>query len=125
MAGEEFGQRARAALVAVIGGGQDATQDSLRVRLLADIREVMEGMGPPTPERSLSADLVAALNAIEDAPWRERGEDGLTQNTMAWFLGHYGIKSKDLRVGTGRGKGYALGPLQDAWDRYLPRRSPS
>ena len=39
---------------------------------------------------------------------------------LANFLRPYGVKSKNVRIGTQVFRGYAATDLWDAWSRYLP-----
>lgn len=120
VAGGEWPERARAIAAATV----DADQQK-RVGLLADIREVFEAK---RVERIKSADLVAALIAMEGHPWAEFGKTGkpLSTNGLARMLGSDHIMPKTVRFGTGSdetAKGYERGQFEDAFARYLPQPS--
>lgn len=118
LAGPAWASRARRSLTNVIMGSPESSDDSLRLRLLSDTRRVFAGVG--YPERVRSADLVTALQGLEDGPWAEGLDKPLSQTKMARLLKPYDIEPKQLRFGETTGKGYERSPLEDAWARYLP-----
>jgi putative DNA primase/helicase len=103
-------------------------------RLLSDLRQLFK---EKATNRLLSADIVAALVAMEHRSWAEWGKNGepLSKVQLARLLGHFGIRPKDVRLKHLEGdsperkeriaKGYELDErLKDVFDRYLaPERS--
>lgn len=92
---------------------------SLGVRLLRDVRDVFRGA-----DRMTTADLLAALVALDESPWSDMWGKPLDARRLASELRRYGVRSKDLkRPGSNAvSKGYRTdGPdgLADAWMRYL------
>lgn len=116
LAGGEWPERARRALATLQGTRED---DSIRVRLLRDIRDVFAAAGDPDDLRS--QDLANALAAIEDSPWPEfsKGKP-LTTTKLARLLKPFGIASRH----TERGNVYRLQRFAEAWNRYLPPSQP-
>lgn len=109
----------RAALTLVAAESTVDAEASLGVRLLADIRDVFDGM--PHVGFLPSAEMVSRLVKVEDAPWNDIGRDGLTQRTLATRLGPYGVKSRHNSAKTTRG--YHLADFSDPFTRYLASRS--
>jgi hypothetical protein len=93
----------------------DADTESLRVNLLADIRQIFTG------ERMFSKDLVESLAQLSERPWPEvcRGKP-ITERWLARNLAAFGIHSKTLRIAGERAKGYEVADFNDAFGRYLP-----
>ena len=115
-AGGEWPQRAREAAVALSGGGRDDA--SLGVRLLTDIKTMFTTRGV---ERLRSAELVQALNAIEESPWPDLDRRPLDATRLARLLKPYGIAPKTVRLDEGStAKGYDRDWFADAWERYAP-----
>jgi hypothetical protein len=114
-AGGEWPQRAREAAVALHGAFFE--DDSLGVRLLRDIRATFASQ-----DRISSADLVSALNEIEESPW---GGWPMDARKLAWNLkpfkapGGDKIKPGTVRLEEGTAKGYYAEQFEDAWKRYL------
>jgi Protein of unknown function (DUF3631) len=119
LAGGEWPQRARRALVDLRTGAADEEDtDSLGVRLLADVRTVFDSKGV---DRISSKELVAELREDAEAPWADlRGGDGLTQRSLANLLRGFGIHSRTVRLDDGTARGYHREAFEDAWTRYLP-----
>jgi hypothetical protein len=116
VAGGAWPQKARSAAEGVTGCGDE---QSARTQVLADIREVF---ATQHAERLPSADLVAALVAIEGSPWAEwrRGQP-LTASGLARLLRPFGIAPEQVRIGDRGGiRGYQLGQFGDALARYVP-----
>jgi hypothetical protein len=113
-AGGEWPRRAREIAAATV----DA-DEAKRIGLLADIRDVFETKGV---DRIKSADLAAALVAMEGHPWAEQGKSGkpLSVNSLARMLANDGISPKNIRFGDEIPKGYELEQFKDAFARYLP-----
>jgi hypothetical protein len=90
-----------------------------RVGLLVDIREVFDKR---RADKIRSADLVAALVAMEGHPWAEYGKAGkpLSANGLARMLANDGISPNSIRLGEDTGKGYERTQFDDAFARYLP-----
>jgi hypothetical protein len=65
-----------------------------------------------------SAEIVAALAALEDRPWAEYGR-ALSKNLLASLLRPFDIHSVDIGPVTARVKGYRQKDCQDAFERYL------
>lgn len=88
------------------------------IDLLADIQTVFNGA-----EKMASADLVAALVAISDAPWNDIRGSFLNQATLANFLRPFDVRPKTIRQpGGSTPKGYVVageGGLAEAWERNL------
>ena len=103
----------RAAIVLHAGREQD---DSLGLRLLADVRVVFGARGG---ERISTADLIAALQADEEGPWASE-RTPLTPHRFARLIHSFGIASKQLRIGLTSLKGYERESFVDSWERYLP-----
>lgn len=71
-----------------------------------------------------SANIVAELARLSDRPWATwRGDRPITQQSLAGLLkplGIYPAESRQWGVDGEHFRGYRLGPLQDAFARYLP-----
>jgi hypothetical protein len=113
-AGGEWPERVRKIAAATV----DADQ-AKRIGLLADIREVFDKR---RVDKIRSADLAAALVAMEGQPWAEHGKTGkpLSANGCARMLANDGISPNSIRLGEDTGKGYERSQFEDAFARYLP-----
>jgi len=114
-AGGEWPDTAREAAESIYGT-PDPADDSLGVRLLADIRTAMK-----TIDRISSTELIAALVDLDEAPWSELYGKPLSQRKLADLLRPFGINSHNVRTDHGVGKGYTLGDFASPWRRYLIR----
>ncbi len=118
-AGGSWPNRARAACAAMTAEAEQADTDaSLGRLLLAGVRAVFTTAGHAEIS---SAELVAHLRAIEDAPW---SAFDLDQRKLARRLGEYGVKADRIDSTGPDGKrrqlrGYKLTDLTDAFARYL------
>ena len=114
-AGEGWPHRAREAAVAL--ASQTATDaDSLRVRLLRDIKDIFENRGfirIPTPA------LVAALVDIDVAPWGDLKGKPLDNHFLARMLRNYPVKPTIWKEGDHTVRGYRKDDFLDAWSRYV------
>jgi hypothetical protein len=97
-----------------------AADDSVGVRILADVKQVFE---ESQADRMSSVDLVAALVAIETSPWSDcsRGKPLLTAG-LAKLLKPFGIGPQSVRIGNSTPKGYYREHFNDAWKRYPSSR---
>lgn len=92
--------------------------DSIRVRLLADVSATFTAKGV---DRISSADLVDALNSFDEAPWCEydRGKP-ISKNKLSRLLKPFGVSSNTVKFRDGgTAKGYHLKQFEDAFGRYL------
>src|SRR5579884_828480 len=114
-AGPEVAVQARAAALAACGAHED---DSLQVRLLADIRGILECEAKPAlPSKA----LVGALLALPDQPWPECNHGKpVTQAWLARRLKAFGVEPSNVRTGGKVQKCYAAADFADAFARYLP-----
>lgn len=107
---------ARARQAAVVLHASREQDDSLGLRLLSDIRLVLEGSGA---ERISTAELISSLQADDEGPWvSERSP--LTARRLSRLLRPFEITSKQVRLGSANLKGYERAAFVDAWERYLP-----
>lgn len=114
MAGGDWPSRTRSSAVILSGDGRE--DESLGVRLLADIRDAFAGAA-----RLSSAALVKYLVGIEEAPWGDLRGRPLDARGLARTLKPFGIRPSQMRfAGESAGKGYARDAFADAWCRYLP-----
>ncbi|PZR80380.1 MAG: DNA primase [Candidatus Aeolococcus gillhamiae] len=115
LAGAEWGRRAREAAVTVVKG-RVAEDASVGVRLLADLRVVMDGH-----DRMPSAALCAALNGLEESGWSAWNDGkGIGQRDLARRLKQHRIASHNIKLSDGTvPKGYLRTDFSDAWCRYL------
>ena len=93
------------------------SEPSLRLRLLADLRDVW----PAEHSFQATTTLLGKLANIEDAPWGADGiygDTGITSRKLAFHLRHYGVHPTHDATKTVRG--YSRADLDDAWRRYLP-----
>lgn len=110
-AGGDWPERARsAALHLSRETADDAAEQSVDVRLLADVRSILGGATFIS-----TANALARLNAIEDAPWAEQT---LSARRLATVLGKFGVKPR--RNSAGSERGYYASDLADPFSRYLP-----
>ena len=110
-AGSDWPDRARRAAVVLSMEAGDATEESFRMRLLAETRNVFGD-----EDRMPTVRLLAGLNLIDEAPW---ATFGLDPRSLAKNLRPYGIGSRDVRFGDQVAKGYLRSDFEDAWVRYL------
>lgn len=116
LAGAEWPQRARAAVVELHAAERPEEAESWGVRLLADIRTAFG-----EDDRVSTHALIEELKADEEAPWASWGksDSGLAPRALARLLAPYGIRSRNIREGGEVVKGYKREQFADAWDRYL------
>lgn len=118
-AGGDWPTRARRAALELSVARQDEDADSLGVRLLGDIKSILDGH---IHDRISSHDLAEALVRLELAPWRDLRGAPLTQRTLADILRRFDIRSKAVRFADGSNvKGYTSAQFADAWSRYCPQ----
>jgi len=115
-AGSDWPGRARRAAMGLsVGDGRE--DDSLGVRLLADIQATFDER---KADRLSSGQLADALVAIEEAPWGDLRGKPLEARTLARRLRPYGIKPHVIRIGDATPRGYERADFEDAWRRYVP-----
>lgn len=89
----------------------DGVESSDSLRLLSDIQKVWR-VGAP---QVFTASLLEKLKSLEESPW---GESDLTARKLARSLHPFGVKSRQVRIGTESQKGYLLTDLQAVCFRY-------
>jgi hypothetical protein len=112
------GVDARAALVTLLTSERLDNQESMRLRLLRDIRTIFE-LNPN--RRSVFTDsLLTHLWQMEESGWHGGyyARD-LEAKDLATLLRHYGIKSTTVRSRDKVAKGYKRDSFVEAWARYL------
>lgn len=115
---EENFQNLTKAALALTQSYMDTEPDSQTELLLSDIRHIF---GNSIYKESLT--LVEALNNIETSPWKTlRHGNGITVNTLAYFLRPFNIKPRQDWTG-GHTRKYYKSDFEDAFARYLPTRS--
>ena len=114
IAGGEWPKLARDAAEALVGEARE-TPATLGVRLLADIRAAFGDA-----VQLSSAELLDALNGLEEAPWGDLRGKPLDSRRLARMLRPYEVYPEGIRTATGTPKGYKREALWDAWQRYLP-----
>jgi hypothetical protein len=115
LAGADWPQRARTAALE-LSAGQNIDEESVRVRLLYDIRAAFDTR---QVERISSAELVEALNADDEAPWGDWYGKQLTARTLAKMLRPFAIRPHVIRLASETARGYAREHFEDAFARYL------
>lgn len=115
LADGEWPQRARDAAQAIVAG-RVAEDQSVGVRLLVDVREVLNGC-----DRISSAGLLAKLNSLEESGWGGWHDGkGMNARDLAGRLKAYGIKPKGVRLSDGSTpNGFQREDFRDAFARYL------
>jgi hypothetical protein len=120
------GAEARAALVLLLTTERLDDQETMRLRLLSDLRSIFEARGDPKAIKT--GDLLVALMEIEEAPWRNYYNRTFDARDLAALLHHYGIKPTTVRPPARTraerekakpAKGYRRDDLYEAWERYL------
>jgi hypothetical protein len=95
-----------------------AADESLGMKLLHDLRVVLDGYDKPAVA---SADLVEWLRKLEDSPW---DKFDFKQTDLARRLKPYNVRPERVRPAGGRDspqvRGYHVEHLQDLFRRYLP-----
>ena len=98
--GKSWSNLSRDALIEVCTGDKVDSQESLRLRLLRDIRDVFEERdrkARKTVQGIRTVDLLASLYLIEEAPWSSYYGRGLADRDLAALLKSYGIASRTIR----------------------------
>lgn len=113
-AGDTWSQRVRSAAV-LLNGERSQRDPSLGVQLLADIRDAFGDEDRVTTEA-----LIAALTAMEAAPWGDLRGKPIDARGIARRVKKYDITPGDHRFGDTVRKGYLREDFHDAWTRYLP-----
>ena len=115
MAGGEWPKRARA----IAAVAETAKQDqSKRIMALSDIRDFFSPL--PQANRVASAELAAALGAMENRPWSEwRNGKPITPAALARLRGP-SIAPSTKRDGDHTFKGYLLSDFAEDFATYLP-----
>jgi len=103
----------KAAIALSQGKAEADADDSLPLRLLADIRGLLGRCGEKVP----SADLVAWLKDLPESPWGEPRRE-LTQARLARMLKPFGPLSRDIRLSERVVRGYLKAELKEAVTLY-------
>ncbi|MEU4287804.1 DUF3631 domain-containing protein [Kribbella sp. NPDC026596] len=116
-AGGDWPDRARRACLIMTGTA--ATEESTAgERLLADLYELWAD--DTDTEVMFTAEVLAKLHAVPEAPWADWYGRPLTDRGLAKLLKPYGVRSRNVRIGGEQAKGYYRADLTDPWGRYVP-----
>ena len=118
LAGEDWGDKARAAAVEIEKGADSRTAGA---RLLADIKTIRDGIDDHAIG---SEELCSKLASDPDAEWAEWGKarKPITQVQLKNMLKPFGIRPDQVRPKRFGGKqvrGYQFSWFEDAWERNL------
>ena len=92
----------------------DAAQDdSLTLRLLADVRAVW----PESEEKIFTAELLARLKAVEDGPWAS--DERFDARKLSRFRRPFAVAPQSVQIGKENKKGYYREHVEAAFARYL------
>ncbi|MCZ7587362.1 MAG: DUF3631 domain-containing protein [Gaiella sp.] len=117
LAGGEWPHRARRAFVELRRGDDASADESLGVRLLADIRAAF---AHDDADRLSTSELIERLATDDDSPWADWHGAHVKPRTLSTILRPYGIRSRTVRLDDGTTpKGYRRDQFEDAWTRYL------
>jgi putative DNA primase/helicase len=116
VAGGDWPEQARAA--ATMLAAADASEDSVGVQLLADIREIFTQRNT---DRLSGETLVEELGKFEDRPWPEwKHGKAISKPQLSRLLKRFDIVSKTIRTDAiSTIKGYELSQFHDAFSRYI------
>jgi Protein of unknown function (DUF3631) len=114
-AGGSWPARARHAAVTLVAQSKASTP-SLGVLLLRDIKTAFADA-----EVMFTAELVTALNDLDEAPWAavRKGDQPLNARYLSEHLRQYEIHPGTVRANLRTAKGYKRADFHDAWTRYL------
>lgn len=93
---------------------------SIGIRLLSDIRDVFDGR-----DHLATADLLAGLHDIEEAPWGDFYGKPLSARSLARMLEPYRVRPQQRRVTGSPTRGYFAQDFADSWTRYVPVHEPA
>jgi hypothetical protein len=99
------------------GEGVPAEEESVGVRLLADVRRVFAEAGV---DRLPTEKLREALAEVEEAPWGDWHGRPITPQALARLLRPFGVRPVKWREGDQTIRGYILETFKDPFTRYLP-----
>ncbi|HUK30538.1 MAG TPA: DUF3631 domain-containing protein [Candidatus Acidoferrum sp.] len=91
----------------------NAEDDSLSLRLLADVRNAW----PPHEPKIFTADLVQRLKAIEDGPWAS--DERFDGRRLSRLLKPFGVIPTNVQINAANRKGYYRQDAEAAFGRYL------
>lgn len=116
------GRRARASLVHLLTGERLDDVETMRLRLLRDLKSVWEARERKRGARVRAistASLLAELRRIDEAPWRSYYGRRFEARDLAGLLHPYGVASTTVRNGRKVAKGYRRDDLYAVWERYV------
>lgn len=122
------GDDLRKALEEILCGDRLDSSQTMRMRLLADLRLIwaQEYQSTGKARRFFSTDaLLRRLSAFEESPWATYYGRGLEAKDIADLLHQYGLRPRLVNVKGERRRGYRRNPhsgdagLADVWVRYL------
>ncbi|MEW2438605.1 DUF3631 domain-containing protein [Streptomyces caniferus] len=124
LAGGRWPRLARVACARMVTAEVAAEEDHPSgARILADIRRVF--FAQREVDSLSTGDLLHHLRQDPEAPWAERGRDGLTARELGRMLRDFDIRPGNVRMADGRQlKGYMRNKFLDAWRRYCPTVHP-
>lgn len=92
-------------------------EDDIPMRLLRDIREVLQNY---SEKRIYSKDLVSMLLELDDGFWKTAENNrSLTAGAIAKHLSPFKVKSRQMRIGESGKKGFFVADFGQAFERYL------
>jgi len=116
------GEWPRLAREAALGLSQVTSDDSARIQLLTDIRDIFKEC---EKDELASGELIASLRVMEDKPWPEwKKGDPLTKTQMARLLKPFGVRPGQIWTDADgkktKKRGYRLEWFEEVFARYLP-----
>jgi putative DNA primase/helicase len=121
-AGGEWPERSRKALCDVfkIRADNEGTSET-GVMLLTDLKTLFDEIASTA---MFSADLCERLGKMEERPWPEwKAGKPMTPPQLARALKPFGVRPGTVRQGQQTAKGYYRDALDEAWNRYLSKKS--
>jgi hypothetical protein len=113
-------ERCRRSLLELFGS-VDETEDSTRLTLLADLKNIFDSPEYSEAETLSTDQLLERLKAIEASPWADLGHGkGLTRHALSKLLRPYEVYPGRFREKSALISGYQRHALADVWARYLP-----
>jgi len=113
-ASERLGELRQCAVTLSGAKAAGDVEDSLPLKLLADVQRVW----PSGADRMTTVILLQRLKEIAESPWAVRD---LNANRLSAMLRPFGVASRQIRTGSETAKGYLRESLQEAFSRYLPQ----